>query len=265
MDLIFTDLDGTLLDRDTYSWEAARPALDWLRRRRIPWVPVTSKTRAEVEYWRRHLAHEHPFIVENGGAAFVPFGYFPMAVGGGKRSGEYEVIEWGTPYENLAADLRKAAQNSGCQVRGFHEMSVDEVASLCELPIEQAVLAKRREYDEAFLILDPDRASALSAAIEDLGRRSTRGGRFWHIVGANDKAQAVEVLAALFARGNAPLRTIGLGDGLNDASFLNVVTAPVVIRSPQAAELKASVPRGFVTHRPGPEGWNEAVLALTGG
>jgi mannosyl-3-phosphoglycerate phosphatase len=265
MDLIFTDLDGTLLDQDTYTWEAAQPALDRLRRQGIPWVLVTSKTRAEVEFWRRCLENEHPFIVENGAAAFVPLGYFPHAVRGSKRRGAYDAFEWGTPYEELVADLQRASQTSQCRVRGFHEMTPEEVAKLCELPLEQAVLAKEREYDEPFVILDPDRADALTAAIEDQGRQWTRGGRFCHILGANDKALAVEALSALFEQGDAPVRTIGLGDGLNDASFLNVVAASVLIRSPQAAELKARVPGGVVTDHPGPAGWNEAVLALIGG
>ncbi|MEO8369323.1 MAG: HAD-IIB family hydrolase [Candidatus Solibacter sp.] len=264
MDVIFTDLDGTLLDHNTYSWEAARPALDRLRLQGVPWILVTSKTRAEVEFWRRRLDNEHPFIIENGGGAFVPVGYFPFAARGGKRRDSYEVIEWGMPYEQLVADLQKASQTSHCRVRGFHEMTAEEVARLCNLPLEQAVLAKQREYDEPFVVLDPDRAGALAAAIGDLGRRSTRGGRFWHILGASDKAQAVEALSAIFGQGNTPVRTIGLGDGLNDASFLNVVAAPVLIRSPQAAELLVRVPRGAVTDLPGPEGWNAAVLALIG-
>jgi mannosyl-3-phosphoglycerate phosphatase len=264
MDVIFTDLDGTLLDRDTYRWEAARPALDRLRRQGVPWVLVTSKTRAEVEFLRGRLENEHPFIVENGGAAFVPLGYFPFAVRGAKRRHSYEVIEWGMPYNQLVADLQRASQTSHCRVRGFHEMTPEEVARLCDLPLQQAVLAKEREYDEPFVVLDPDRADVLAAAIENLGCRSTRGGRFWHILGASDKALAVEELSALFEQWNPPVRTIGLGDGLNDASFLNVVAAPVLIRSAQAAELKFRVPRGVVTDRPGPEGWNEAVLALIG-
>lgn len=264
MDLIFTDLDGTLLDRDTYSWEAARPALDRLKRQGVPWVFVTSKTRAEVEFWRRALGNGHPFIVENGGAAFVPLGYFPNAILRGKRRDVYEAFEWGRPYEELVDDLHRASQNSQCRVRGFHEMTPEEVSRLCDLSLEQAVLAKQREYDEPFLILDPDRAGALAAAIEGEGRLWTRGGRFWHILGTSDKALAVEALCALFEQGNARVRTIGLGDGLNDASFLNVVDTPVLIRSQQTAELKARVPRGLVTDFPGPAGWNEAVLALIG-
>jgi len=262
MYLIFTDLDGTLLDHDTYSWEAARPALRRLERRHVPWVLVTSKTRAEVELWRRILGNQHPFIVENGGAAFLPIGYLPGPVRGSERRDAYEVLEWGTPYRELVASLQRASQSSHCRVRGFHEMTVEEVATLCQLPPEQAVLATQREYDEPFLVLDPDRADKLVAAIEEQGRRWTRGGRFWHIMGANDKALAVTALGELFEKAYGPVVTVGLGDALSDVAFLNVVAVPVLIRSPHSAELKSEVPRGLLTDRPGPAGWNDALLKI---
>ncbi|MBK5294645.1 MAG: HAD-IIB family hydrolase [Acidobacteriia bacterium] len=262
MYLIFTDLDGTLLDHDTYSWEAARPALDRLKRQHVPWMLVTSKTRAEVELWRRILGNEHPFIVENGGAAFLPAGYLPGPVRGSEQRDAYEVIEWGTPYGELVNSLQMASQSSQCRVRGFHEMTVEEVSTLCQLPLEQAVLATQREYDEPFLILDPDRTGALVEAIEQQGRQWTRGGRFWHILGANDKAHAVKAVGALFEEVYGPVITIGLGDGLNDVPFLNVVASPVLIRSPYSAELKSRVPRGVLTDLPGPAGWNDALLRM---
>ncbi len=262
MYLIFTDLDGTLLEHDTYSWDAARPAIERLRQQRIPWVLVTSKTRAEVEFWRRTLGNEHPFIVENGGAAFFPAGYLPRHVEGSRPRDAYEVLEWGTPYEELVASLQRASQSSQCRVRGFHEMKAEEVSRLCQLPPEQAVLATQREYDEPFLVLDPDRSGALAAAIEEQGRQWTRGGRFWHILGAHDKALAVTSLVALFEEAYGPVNTIGLGNGLNDVAFLNVVAAPVLIRSPHSPEVKSRVPRGLVTDRPGPAGWNDALLSI---
>jgi len=262
VDLIFTDLDGTLLDHDTYSWKAALASLDHLRRRSVPWVAVTSKTRAETELWRLRLGNEHPFIVENGGAAFIPAGYLAAGIPGTRQCGPYEVLEWGTPYPDLLAALASASKASGCRVRGFHEMPPEEVSELCGMPLTEAILAKQREYDEPFLVCDPVRAGALTIAIERQGRRWTRGGRFWHILGTNDKAVAVEALCALFRGAWSSLRTIGLGDGLNDASFLNVVDVPVLIRSPRSAELQAAVPRGRLTDRPGPAGWNDAVLSL---
>jgi mannosyl-3-phosphoglycerate phosphatase len=245
MDLLFTDLDGTLLDHQTYRWEAASPAIDRLQQLGIPWIFVTSKTRAEVEFWRRRMGNDHAFIVENGGAAYLP------------RLSGYEVLRWGTPYLELVSGLHRAARLSRCRVRDFHSMTGREIAELCGLPLAQAQLARQREFDEPFLVLNPERAGELAEAIEGQGFHCTCGGRFWHILGANDKALAVRVLIERFGAA----RTMGLGDGLNDATFLNVVETPVLIRSPQLEQLQALVPNATVTERAGPEGWNEAVLA----
>src|SRR5271165_4158835 len=127
--LLFTDLDATVLDSDSYSWEPARPAIDRLRAEEIPWVFVTSKTRAEVEFWRRETANTHPFIVENGAALYVPHGYFPSPVPNSRPLDGWEMVEWGTPYLLLLAALRRTSEKSGCRVRGFSQMTSEEVAA----------------------------------------------------------------------------------------------------------------------------------------
>ncbi len=262
MHVLFTDLDGTLLDHQTYSWEAARPALRQLEDRRIPWILVTSKTRAEVNRLRQELDHRHAFIVENGAAACIPRGYFPFAVPAAVAREGYDVLEWGTPYEHLVAGLRRAAEAAGCRVLSFCDMSVEEVTAATGLTADQAVLAKQREYDEPFKVLTPGRTGDLLAAIEGQGLRWTRGGRLYHICGDNDKARAVAVLRDLFTRLGEPVVTIGLGDGLNDAPFLQIVDVPVLVRSRFSTVLTHRIPHGTVTERPGPEGWNQAVLSL---
>jgi len=260
--VVFTDLDGTLLDRNNYSWEAARPALERLRRDGVPWVFVTSKTRAEVEVWRRRLRNDHPFIVENGGAAFVPRGYFPFVIPAVTGHGDYQVIEWGAPYATLAAGLETARRLTGCRVNSFHEMTLEEAAAACNLPVEEAAWAQQRDYDEPFVILERERSGPLLAAIEAQGLRWTKGGRFHHVCGNNDKALAVTALRDLFQRFYGQVATIGLGDGLNDVPFLHVVDFPVIIHSPWSDELKPRIPHALVTNREGPEGWNQAVLTL---
>jgi len=257
MILIFTDLDATLLDAETYSWDAARPALELLGERGIPWVMVSSKTRAEMEHLREEIGHRHPYVVENGGAAYIPAGYFnamPAA----------ERMVWGTPYAELVTALRAAAKVSGCRVRGLHEMTDAEVSRLTGLPMAAAARARQREYDEPFEILDGDRAPALLTAIEGAGFRWTHGGRLHHILGNNDKATAVRALTARYVRQFGPVRTIGLGDSLNDLPLLRAVDTPVLVRSDRtpAPELLALGAR--YTREPGPAGWNESVLALLG-
>jgi len=76
--LIFTDLDGSLLDHYTYSFSAAQLALDVLERLKIPWIPNTSKTFAELRPLRAQLDHSGPFVVENGAAIYIPVDH-PLA------------------------------------------------------------------------------------------------------------------------------------------------------------------------------------------
>ncbi len=260
MRVVVTDLDGTLLDRSTYAWEEARAGLDLLRLSGVPLVLCTSKTRAETEYWRHRLDNCHPFIVENGGALVAPAGYFPFPLEASVHDAQYDVLALGSPYLDLTAALKRASLSSQCPVRGFAEMSAAEVAGECQMPIDQAVLAKQREYDEPFLVFDRDRTAGLLAAIDREGLRHTRGGRFYHILGSNDKARAVRLLVGIYRRTGEDVETIGLGDGLNDASFLNAVDIPILIRSPHLEQLQAAVPRGVATERTGPQGWNDAIL-----
>lgn len=74
--LVFTDMDGTLLDHHTYSFDAAKPALDALEKKHIPVVPTTSKTFAEMKVLREQIGLNGPFIIENGAAVYIPHGFF---------------------------------------------------------------------------------------------------------------------------------------------------------------------------------------------
>jgi mannosyl-3-phosphoglycerate phosphatase len=260
--VVFSDLDGTLLDHATYDLDAARPALERLRAAGVPLVLCTSKTRAEVEPVRDVLDNRHPFIVENGGGLYIPVGYFPFELEAAEPRSGYWVMSIGDPYPQLVRALARAAEASGVGVRGFASMSDEQVADATGLSTREARLARAREFDEPFVILEPERANDLLAAIERDGNRWTRGGRFYHITGPSDKAGAVRRLISLYRRQRGETRTVGLGDAPNDAGFLSVVDVPILLASPRLDQLRALVPRGQETVLAGPSGWNEAVLAV---
>jgi mannosyl-3-phosphoglycerate phosphatase len=258
--LFITDLDGTLLDAK-YSYEAARPALKLLSDLQIPLVLCTSKTRAEVEVCRSQLGNHHPFIVENGGALYTPQRYFSLTINSAAYRDGYAVIEFGDPYHELVQSLMQASAESGCPVRGFHQMSVEEISKRCNMSPLVARLAKQREYDEPFEILSGD-DTRLTEAIVHQKKRWTRGGSFYHILGANDKAHCVNLLIHFYKRFFKNVVTIGLGDGLNDIGFLSLVDIPILLESPAIADLKKAVPQGRHSPAPGPQGWNAAVLEV---
>ena len=65
--IVFSDLDGTLLDHGNYSHSAAAPALARLRHLEVPLILASSKTAAEIVPLRDELGFSDcEAIVENG-------------------------------------------------------------------------------------------------------------------------------------------------------------------------------------------------------
>lgn len=155
--VIFSDLDATLLDHRTYSYRAALPALKKVKKRGIPVVLCTSKTRAETEAVAGRLGLQHPFIVENGGAIFIPEDYFPESIyrSAGLRTfkkDNYRVIQFGTPYRRLRLALKMMARKIARKLIGFGDLGAREIAAVTGLGRKEAELASRREYDEPFFL-----------------------------------------------------------------------------------------------------------------
>jgi mannosyl-3-phosphoglycerate phosphatase len=232
-----------------------------LKRLHIPLVLCTSKTCAEAKAFRRRIGNRDPFIVENGGALYVPENSFPLDLNAPIHRGGHAVIEFGQSYPELLQCLHQAAAESGCTVRGFHQMSVEEISLACGMTPEAARLAKIREYDEPFEILSGD-PRRLIAEIEKRKKRCTRGGRFYHILGANDKSHCVNLLIHYYSRAFGSATTVGLGDGPNDAGFLKLVDAALVMKSPASEQVLAAVPHAQLCPGDGgPAAWNSAVLS----
>jgi hypothetical protein len=76
--LMFSDMDGSLLDHHSYSFAAALPMITALEQLDIPLILASSKTRAEILDLRTALGNRHPFIVENGAAIVIPKQAFPV-------------------------------------------------------------------------------------------------------------------------------------------------------------------------------------------
>lgn len=257
--VIFSDLDGTLLDGKNYSFEKAEPALRSIKEKEIPLVLCTSKTRSETEFYRNLLGNSDPFVVENGGAVYVPKEYFPFTFDYDHVSAGYFVIELGTPYRTLVKILGELKKKTGNSLKGFSDMSVGEIATLCNLTLDQAALAKQREYDEPFLILEPENATRVEEAIEF---QYTQGDRFYHIT-SSDKGKAVSILIDLFKKSCPDVPSVGLGNRLNDLPLLLAVDIPILVQLEDGSYgTKVVLPQLRYAEGVGPEGWNRAVLNL---
>lgn len=260
--VVFTDLDGTLLDSN-YSYEHSLKAVDRLKQRNVPIIFCSSKTKAEQEAYRKELGINDPFIVENGGAIFIPKGYFPFPLEHLKVQGKFLIIEMGPPYHKIRHVIQTIQRESGIQVRGFGDMSVGEVAEVTGLTPELAKRAKMRQYSETVVLIKGiEDSEAVLKRAKEMGLNWAYGGRHCTIMGENDKGKAVEILTKMYKRIWKGLKTVGIGDALNDLPMLSKVDMPFLVQKSQGLWEDMEILRLRKIDGVGPFGWSKAIEEL---
>lgn len=248
--LVFTDLDGTLLDHHTYDFSPALPALARLKAASIPVIPVSSKTLAELDVHLSEMGLDGPVVAENGAVIRLP--------------GEPEIL---TPpgYPRIVEILDELRKGYGFRFTDFADMQVAQVVESTGLKPDGARLAMQRQASEPLLWQDSDIAlNDFRRHIETCGLRLLQGGRFLHVLGDIDKGRAIRQLASRLNPGNqVELHSIGLGDSKNDVAMLCQVDIPVIIRKHDGSYLALPERQDAIhTEQPGPIGWNQAINDL---
>jgi mannosyl-3-phosphoglycerate phosphatase family protein len=271
--LIFSALEGALVDPRTDSYAGAEDALSELERRKIPYVLLTARTREEIEHIRKDLGHNHPFITENGGGIFFPDGYFSLKIPGVVRTARYLSIAQGRPYAEVCEALDDIAEECSVGVAGFHHMSLREIADNLGLRPRDAELARAREFDEPFYFTSADDKSIAKfvEAAKAKGYDARRGPTFWHFSSKCDTARAVRTVAQLFREAtHIKLTLVGIGGSDLDLPWLRAMDHPVLLPSPetasnapaQALENPARGKTIVMGDAPGAVGWGQAVLDI---
>jgi mannosyl-3-phosphoglycerate phosphatase len=230
-------------------------------------IAVSSKTRAEIVVIRRQLGITAPFISENGGGIFFEKGSF-----GALEPLPETIVDQGlcklalgAPYEDLVDCLREIGKELGWNIRGFVDMSLQEISQRTGLNESAARLARQREFDEPFVVVAPQSAEEglLSEAARKRGYIISVGGRFYHLHGKNEKGHAVDVIRSLYVKLYGEVTTVALGDSPNDFPMLQRADIPVLVRSNREfTALEETILHLKRTREKGPRGWNSAVLDI---
>ena len=248
--LIFTDLDGTLLDHHSYDFSPALAALERLKARKIPIIPVSSKTLAELEGYVSELELTGPVIAENGCVIRLP-GQPPRL----------------TPpsYPEIRDYLQRLRREFAWQFSGFGDMTLQQVIEVTGLSDAAARPAKQRLASEPLLWQDGQaQLQAFRSEVAAKGLRLLQGGRFLHLLGDTDKGRALHRVVDWYRQqGWNGIETVALGDSGNDIDMLLCADIPVIIRRPDGSHLELPERTDTVlSELSGPAGWNQVLNRL---
>jgi mannosyl-3-phosphoglycerate phosphatase len=252
--LVVTDLDATFLDH-SYSWDEAKPAMARLRELGLPLVLNSSKTVAEMEDLATELGLQSPLVAENGGLLAIP----------NDRTGDYSVQIKGLPRKEILEVAHGLRSQMGYKFEGFADWSDQELAERSGLSIIQSQRSLARLATEPFSWEDSESLRLEFAdQLSIRGIRMLRGGRFWHLMGASDKADGSASVLKYYQElePDTEWQVIALGDSANDTAMLEAADIAVVIPHSDGAHISPKAPR--VVHAPFPAtmGWNAAILSL---
>lgn len=263
--LIFTDMDGTLLDHDTYSFAEAQPALAALKERGIPVIPTTSKTFAEMLVLRDRIGLDGPFIVENGAAIYIPHGVFARKPSSTVWQDGFWCKSFISPKTYWLKLIDAVRDEFSGQFQQFSSMTLEQIQKATGLDEALAGLAAQRQFGEPVKWLgDQDSKQDFIHALKEKGAHILEGGRFIHVSGECDKGVAMRWFEQEIQRQTgSETRTIALGDGNNDIAMLEDADIAVRIRSPHhlPPELKKQQ-QVYTSTLFGPSGWNEILTQL---
>lgn len=251
--IIFTDLDGTLLDHETYAYSEAEPALSRLRDLGIPLILASSKTAAEIMPLRDELGFSHcEAIVENGSGVLEP-------QDDGSQSGD--------TYQRLLQVLNQIPGPLRQHYQGFANWSAEEVSTRTGLPLADAANARIRRFSEPGLWQGSDQdRDAFIAAAQDAGLTVQQGGRFLTLSFGGNKAQRMMEIIKRHSRAGTPAFVVALGDAQNDVAMIEQADLGVIIPNPAHRELPQlageAAGRIIRAKSAGPAGWNEVIMSL---
>ena len=235
--MVVSDLDGSLLDHDDYSFDPVLPVLNRMDEAGIPLVVNTSKTRAEWLAMRGKLGNLEPYIVENGSAIY---------------DGE-KVQIFGVPRVEILEVVKPL--RAKFKFKGYSDVGVSEIMQWTGLGRQSAERSADRHFSEPLVWEDSsEKEDEFCELVKERGLITLRGGRFLHVQGKTDKGRPLKHFR------KEKVAIIALGDRPNDLAMLEIADIGVVIKAPGDYVLEAEdMLRSTET---GPRGWAEMMTRI---
>lgn len=264
--IVFTDIDGTLIDMYTGKFKGTDRLIKILIKNRVPVVLCSAKTRSEQEYIRANLGLSDPFIIENGGAVVIPDGYFDdQELNMYTMKDGYHLIEIGGRSSEIKEKLSRIRKEFKIEFKGASDLTPNELSKKLNMSLPFAKRMSRREYGETILEIDHQDLNRFIKICKENGLKVIHGGRYVDITLGNDKGKATQVLIDLFKKKYLPRDVIfiGFGDSENDLPMLKLMDRPVLVQRTDGSWYESKMKNVIKSTGIGPVGWKNSFNLIT--
>ena len=251
--IIFTDLDGSLLDKDTFEFHEIEDYFRDLVSKGIKIIPNSSKTKAELSNFNKQYNLNLSFIAENGSSIHglnLIHANLPEKVSLSRPTNQiYEIYN-----ENISSDLKN-------NITFISKLNIKEQQEIFGLPLDKIKLALKRNNSLPIQFNGNEfEKNEFIKIMNNAGLAVQTGGRIMNICDKVNKSEAIiKTLELISNEIQNDIITIGVGDNQNDIAMLKETDYSCLVKNDNFDSSLINIDNLIKSSEPSPLGWADVI------
>lgn len=249
--LIFTDLDGTLLNKKSFYYDEAKDLIKNCIKNGVVIVPNSSKTSIELNEFCNEAEISPIYISENGSSIHG------LNILNSKLN--KKIILSRTKDQILNCFLKNVEHNFQKKCKFVEDLKTSEQIQILGLPKEKLAKALKRDFSIPMIFNgNENEKKQLKKLIKKLDMKVQDGGRVLNLGDDVSKGNAMSFFVKNLSKiTNKNYTIIGIGDNENDISMLDKSDYPCMVRNGDRNIDHEN--RYLYSENEAPTGWIEVV------
>ena len=250
--LIFTDLDGSLLHRDTFKFDAIKLYIRSLVNSGIIIIPNSSKTEKEIEKFNEELGVKLPYISENGSSIKglnLINNNFPNKIILSREKEELIKIFNDKVPEQLKGKC--------VQISKINKKKQEIIFGQKDDNLKNAL---NRKYTLPFLFIgNKNEKNRLLKILNSSSLTLQEGGRVLNLCDNINKVKSMNKVIRILKKTEDKIKSIAVGDNYNDLDMLKNCDIPCLVFNDKFKLDQINIDNLIFSNKPSPEGWADVI------
>ena len=250
--LIFSDLDGSILDRETFKFDQIKDYIISLIDRGIIIIPNSSKTEKEIEKFNEELGVKLPYISENGSSIQglnLINANFPNKIVLSREKEELIKI--------FNDKIPEQLKDKCIQISKINKKEQEKIFGQKDDNLKNAL---NRKYTLPFLFKgDKNEKNKLSKILSDNSLTLQEGGRVINLCDNINKVKSMNKVIKILRKTEDKIKSIAVGDNYNDLDMLKSCDVPCLVFNDKFKLDQINIDNLIFSNMPSPEGWADVI------
>ena len=250
--IIFTDLDGSLLHRETFKFDPIKDYIKDLINNEIIIIPNSSKTEKEIERFNEELGVELPYISENGssisGLNLINSNFPNKIILSREKEELLKIFDLKVPekIKNKCLLISKLDKKKQEKIFGQKDDRLNDVLN--------------RKYTLPFLFNGEKKdKNRLIKILNSNSLTLQEGGRVSNLCDNVNKIKSMNRVIKILKKTKNKIKTIAVGDNYNDLDMLKNCDIPCLVFNDQFKLDQINIDNLIFSNKPSPEGWADVI------